>query len=361
NIKSKNRALLLKLIYDNGVVPANSALINKVFKVKEVDYKNIIFIDNALKKLKDADLIKMIKIYNYKDKCLNNKKDAYVISRDGRISLENCAGKFGFYLYKKETPEYISKDRYDFFCRISTVNFLFSSLLKSKYFTRHEVFSLYEELYGGQVSDEFKSLRFHGAVLTEAGFVPVYYIKNNNIICNNRSEKKFFSIINDDAGFITHTFYRILLADDEKVLKKLILNENRYYNSSSKMIFNKNEKNSNTRTMLFTLKSNNNEIIPLLPCFIKEKEAFNEEVKLICEKEGMNYFYGSEIKHPITAIPLPLPFLETINNFYVASLTDSKNRVIYTYYSVAATLLYVFSNLDNIGIRVLDEKMLSLP
>ena len=76
NIKSKNRALLLKLIYDNGVVPANSALINKVFKVKEVDYKNIIFIDNALKKLKDADLIKMIKI---KGKCTGNSTSYYYL------------------------------------------------------------------------------------------------------------------------------------------------------------------------------------------------------------------------------------------------------------------------------------------
>ena len=80
-IKSIKRARLLLLIYQNGVLPADHELIAELIDSTNVDLsQEITFVNNAIKKLKNAGLIKMIKLYKRKYDP-PHYKDTYILTK----------------------------------------------------------------------------------------------------------------------------------------------------------------------------------------------------------------------------------------------------------------------------------------
>lgn len=290
-IKSVNRIKVLKLIHEHVVIPANIDLISKMVVVKQDHQENCVFIQNALKKLNNAGLISYVRIYN--DHKTPNQKDAYIITKAGKKALLEAAKKYNLEIQRHESiPDNVPSKRYDFYNRISTVKFYCFDIPNAYFYTRFQIF----ELYGEELTDEFKELRFHGVMITRTDIMPIYYIRNNIMNINYYKERKFFELLKEKLEIENRTFTKILIADDERIFKKIMnqttAQNNKCINNTNKYIVNILRSDPQERNYLVTLTMEYS-VRRYLSNIEQSNQRFKERIKKEMTKYGNAEIFNS--------------------------------------------------------------------
>lgn len=213
-IRSLIKINIIKLIFIYGVISKDFDLLLKTYP----EFVSVNKIKNAIKTLKEKGFITMVRISSYKHNS-NHEKDVFVLTDKGK--------KEGERIMKKNYPKYkrpkmlVSRhknEQFDLLLRLYETNLFFRG--NKSFISRDSCY----DLFPYELTHEVKSLRFHGSFTMDGEQAPIYHVKDCNKELNLYREKKFFEIINEDSAFGTKCFSKLLLANDERIIEKLITN-----------------------------------------------------------------------------------------------------------------------------------------
>ena len=356
-INSKYRADILYFINAFGVIPADLQLL----LMFSPTFESIDKLKKAVKKLKDAGYIRMICIENYpRDK---NRKDAYVLSSKGKKTIPLIYEKFGYtYQRHPRIAERLKDRNFDLLNRLAMTELFFCSTKNNKYISKDDFI---DYCFGDEITQEYKSLRFHGVFEMSNRYVPIYNTMYNNLSIDYNKEYKFFKNANEKHNNKFDSFDKIIFANDAEIIKKLIVNP---INSNSKTVQNTKYKRvfhpyRYERERSILILKNQNSLVKYLP----EYDFYESLVTSYCEAHAQDDgfvqidrfdAYGDKYD---TMLFLDL---YRIKSLYLAVLETAKGRNnnkyrIYTYYTNVPVLDLLFEGYEEyIKIYYFNDKSL---
>jgi len=270
NSDRKIKILILLLLY--GVISKNISLLRQAFSELGTETQ----IQNAIKTLKEKGYIEMVRVKNY-EHTANNEKDGYKLTHKGikEIEMLNKKNNTSFEMSEK-VKKRLKNKQYDLLIRLSEVDFLFHD--SNDVISRDDIYNQYP----APITHENESLRFHAGFKAYEEIIPIYHIKQSVREVKVVAERKFFDILNGVTGITTSAYNKILVADDERIIDKLIKNMNKdtvpnFINSKEKTyVFYPHRPHE--KTYLLTLKENPNDAFLFLRFAKSYRKEFEQGV-----------------------------------------------------------------------------------
>lgn len=211
----KIKVLIIVLLY--GVMSKNISLLCRAFPELGTEKQ----IQNAIKMLKEKGYIEMVRVKNYAHTS-NNEKDGYKLASKGLKEIIKLNAKNNTSFEMSDVVKKRLKNRqYDMLIRLCETDWLFHG--SKDVISRDD---LYQQ-YPAPITHENESLRFHAGFKSYEEIIPIYHIKQSVREVKVSSERKFFDILNGVTGLTTSAYNKILVADDETIIDKLIKNMNK--------------------------------------------------------------------------------------------------------------------------------------